>query len=252
MMRYGMMLSAVAAFIAVPCSADIIPNAVFSGQVTCDSGLPAQTDSAGTFSTGCAMATLSYQDGEASITVSGYNTDGMFTSGVSTEVTYYFEVVGSTSEPVPLDISGSGSASATSANNFAVYGSAGFITPFGDATACSSPQVGACPVPSPTVGIVQNPFSVTLDGDVTPGRIYEIDVSAGGDANGFFGSSFSASIDPQVTIDPSFADASDFTLEFSPNPTSAVPEPSSTSLLLVICLGLGAVRRFRFRPRRVL
>ena len=108
-------------------------------------------------------------------------------------------------------------------------------------------------MPWPTVGIVQNPFSVTLHGNVTPGRIYEVDVSAGGAANDSLGSSFSASIDPQVTSDPSFADASDFTLEFSPNPPSTVPEPSSMSLLLAICLGLGAVRRFGFvRPRPVL
>jgi hypothetical protein len=215
-----------------------------------------QTDSSGTFSTGCAMATLSYQDGVASITASGYNTNGSYASTVSTEVTYYFEVVGSISEPVPVDISGSASASTTcvNVNECSVYGTASLDTPFEDATACSSNLVaggGGCSVATPT-NIEENPFSLTLTGDVNPGAIYEIDVTAGGTSNSYLGSSFSASIDPQVTIDPSFADASDFTLEFSPNPASAVPEPSSMSLLLVICLGFGAALRLRSAwPRRV-
>lgn len=268
-MRYAMILMAAAASTAVPCRADVVvlPDAVFSGQVNCGAGPGVQTDSAGTFSVsaGCATATLSYRvvpvqgttvSGEASVTASGNNTKvtgagiGYYSSGVSAEVTYFFEVVGSISEPVPVDISASGSASATSANNSDVYGTAGIITPFGDATACSSPSLGACPVPSPTVGIVQNPFSVTLRGNVTPERIYEIDVSAGGSAAGFFGSSFSASIDPQVSIDPSFADAQDFSLEFSPNPPSLAPEPSSMPLLLVSCLILAMALRLRSARRR--
>jgi hypothetical protein len=263
-----MILSVVAAFM-VPNAAfsgpvSPLPDAVFSGNVGCGAGPGEQTDSAGTFSIGsdgCATATLSYLDvpvagmiisGEASVTAGGNNMDvtgtgiGYYSSGVSAEVTYYFEVVGSPSVPVLIDITGTGSASATSANNSGQYAAAGFVTPFGDLSACYSSAVGAC---SPGVSIPTS-FSTTLSGYLTPGTIYEIDVSAGGTAGGFFGSAFSASADPQVAIDPSFPDASDFTLEFSPNFTSAAPEPSSASLL-AIGLGLGAVLRFRSaRPRR--
>jgi hypothetical protein len=50
--------------------------------------------------------------------------------------------------------------------------------------------------------------------------------------------SWSASVDPEVEIDPSFAYASDFTLEFSAGPSGAtVPEPSGT---LLLCIGLVA------------
>jgi hypothetical protein len=246
-----MILLGAAAFAAVPCRADIIPNAVFSGQVSCGSGPSAtqQTDSSGTFSTGCATATLSYLNGTASIMASGYNTNDTYNSVVSTEVSFFFEAVGSKSEPVPVDISGNGSASSTcvNVNECGIYGTASLDTPFGDATACSSNLVagdGGCSVGTPT-NIEKNPFSLTLSGDITPGTIYEVDVTAGGTSASFAGSSFTASMDPQVVIAPSFADANDFTLEFSPNPPSTVPEPSSISLLLVVFLGLGAVLRFR-------
>ena len=265
-----MILCAVAAFL-VPNTAfsgpvSPPPNAVFSGSVGCGAGPGEQTDSAGTFSIGsggCATATLSYLDvpvpgtaisGEALVMASGNNMDvtgtgiGYYSSTVGAEVTYYFEVLGSLSVPVLIDITGTGSASATSDNDFGQYAASGFDTPFGDLSACYSSGVGAC---SPGVSIPTS-FSTTLSGYLTPGIIYEIDVTAGGTAGGFYGSSFSASADPQVAIDPSFPDASDFTLEFSPNFTSAAPEPSSMSLLLVACLSLGAVLRFRCaRPRRV-
>jgi hypothetical protein len=62
----------------------------------------------------------------------------------------------------------------------------------------------------------------------------------------------SASIDPVITIDPTFlADNPGFGLAFSPNiqqettepTTSSVPEPASIVLVAAGLIGLGAVRR---------
>ena len=65
-----------------------------------------------------------------------------------------------------------------------------------------------------------------------------------------------ASADPEAEIDPSFAYAKDFTLEFSPGPNSGaggtnppptVPEPSNITLLFV---GLSALLGLRLMSKR--
>jgi hypothetical protein len=238
----------------------LIPPVQFFGQIG------ASTISApGTYTIGPTTVTLSYHDGEASISGSGSTPYHGANEGGSAGVTYYFEVFGSKSEQVPLIFTGSGSTSISSitypgtgdfeGTQFAI---AGYNLPLGlglpeyrggyeDLINTCSGSGGAIP------GITcqnQNSFSFSLSADATPGTIYEIDVSAGGSA--VFVGSWAASVDPQVEIDPSFADASDFTLEFSPNPPSAVPEPSSMPLLLLVCLGVGALLWFRSaRARRV-
>jgi hypothetical protein len=60
-------------------------------------------------------------------------------------------------------------------------------------------------------------------------------------------SDFSGAADPMITIDPNFADAGDFTLEFSPNVVST-PEPSTLALSFLGIAVLGIMVR---RPRPV-
>jgi hypothetical protein len=56
-------------------------------------------------------------------------------------------------------------------------------------------------------------------------------------------SDFSGGADPMISIDPSFTDAGDFTLEFSPKVLST-PEPSTltASLLGIAAIGIMARR----------
>ena len=141
---------------------------------------------------------------------------------------------GAISESVPLIFTATGSTSGS-------FAQAEFqVIPMGVlATACT--PVGACG------GGVPSSFSGPLHGEATPGTVYQVTVSIRGGASGT--GSWAASVDPQVQIDPSFADASDFTLQFSPSAQSAVPEPSSMSCLGV-CLLVGIAGVLARRQKR--
>lgn len=97
--------------------------------------------------------------------------------------------------------------------------------------------------------------SATLTYNASPGAIYDIEVNAGG-GSGVGSGTWFASADPEAEIDPSFAYAKDFTLEFSPGPNSGaggtnppptVPEPSNVTLLSV---GLSALLGLRLMSKR--
>jgi hypothetical protein len=156
-------------------------------------------------------------------------------------VFFYFSVVGSKSETVPLLFTGS--VSATSANPNSTGAAASFDFPGGQFEACSSGPAEAC-VPGGSKSIF-----TTYNAD--PNSLYFASVSAGGT----FGrqesiwtlmdlqESWNASADMRIQIDPTFADAKDFKLEFSPNPPG-VPEPGS---LLLLGTGLLALVGFNLR-----
>jgi hypothetical protein len=83
-----------------------------------------------------------------------------------------------------------------------------------------------------------------------------ISISAGGVLRGNVGDpgTFSVSLDPLITIDPSFARASEFTLFVSPGAESiavaAVPEPGTWLMLLAGTAGMGGIARRRQRASR--
>lgn len=78
-------------------------------------------------------------------------------------------------------------------------------------------------------------------------------LSAIGQAGGvltFGAGSYSAYADPLITIDPGFlAQNPGYSLVFSPNLLSSVPEPSAWALMLVGFGGLGAAMRSSRRRR---
>jgi hypothetical protein len=223
---YGAILAAVIVAMAVPCCADIIPQAEFGGQVIFGSGPSCclNPNGPGTFTINVdaadfIMATLLYQDGEASISGNGSETPNTVSQITDLHITFFFAAFGSISESVPLIFTASGSTSQTGSNSTA---NATFVSPGGTLSACSMGSAeGQCAPGVPTS------FSSTLFANATPGTIYQIEVAIGGST--VLGGAWAASVDPQVEINPSFADASDFTLQFSPNPTSSVPEPHSRS-----------------------
>ena len=150
-------------------------------------------------------------------------------------VYFYFSVapLGAVSEPVPLIFTGSGSTSASGLDSGA---NAVFDTPGGVLYACSGVE-GFC-------GAKPSSFSGTLTYDAIPNALYDIEVIANG---GSSVGGFSATVDPMVEIDPTFADAADFALEFSANPTTTtIPEPPTWTLVI---LGLGMATFSRMRRR---
>jgi hypothetical protein len=194
-------------------------------------------------------ATAAYGLGDASVSASGSTVGGENTAVSSAEavVIFFVEAVqtGSTPVPVsqvPLIFSGSVTTSATGTQ---AASSASFETPAGSIDACSKSN-GPCGSQASNSG--------TSTYNALPGSIYDIEVNAGG-GSGVGSGTWFASADPEVEIDPSFAFAGDFTLEFSPDGTSSgggttpppsVPEPSNLAQLSVglsALLGLTAMRR---------
>lgn len=233
-------LLAVAAALAVPSAsyADGIPAAVI--EVTAVGGTPILT--AGTVtgtacngSLGCETSTMtvSYAGGSAAASGSGSASgENPANSGGTGVVTYYFSVDCSIatcpSELVPLIFTGSGSTSASGPDTEAL---GQFYTPGGALYACSATgyAVGVC-------GSEPSSFSGSVDYNAVQGGLYDIEIIASGSSS-LGTASWTASVDPMIEIDPNFADASDFSLEFSPNPPS-VPEPSTFLLLGTGLLGM--------------
>jgi hypothetical protein len=167
---------------------------------------------------------------------------------------YNFEVqtqVGAPNVQVPLIITASGGV--TTAHNQAGqnYASIFFGTPSGDqvlAQACSEPAGGN------TCTGLSSSFSIAAPVTVTSDSLYNIQMSLQIQTNTYpyVGQSDSGSgfVDPIITIDPTFALASDFQLVFSPgvgNSPNATPLPAALPLFATGLGAMGFVGRRRKR-----
>jgi hypothetical protein len=137
---------------------------------------------------------------------------------------YYFEVAGPAGN-VPVVVVANGLAQTTSAT---FYANASFQIPN------LNVSEAATATPSSPAS-----FSLNQSMNIPANTLEEVEIDAG--VSIFLTGTASASVDPQITIDPTFANAGEYSLEFSPN-FLAVPEPSIMALLP---LGLGwlALRR---------
>jgi len=175
----------------------------------------------------------------------GSTTGGLSTSG-NGDVQFYFSVVDSKSETAPLIFTGIGGADANGqvgiAAAFVRWEIDGSGAPVGNFTACSAPgrPPGTCDPFPPS-------FNVSMTYNAIPSSLYKVDVYTMGINGNDPGDSWSASANLKVRIDPTFADASDFTLEFSPNEFSPNPAPELGSLLL---LGTGLLALVGFNLKR--
>lgn len=164
----------------------------------------------------------------------------------SGQMVYFYGVFGPPGPNVPilisygLDTSGTGAYQSLALLN-AHAGSAA------DTILCSGSGNGGCPSGS----IVGPTYSATVATDIPANTPVEMSIAAittiGPDMTAF------ASVDPFIEIDPTFADAGLYTLEFSAGvsngaPPSKAPEPCSLVLFGTGVAGLGFVRRRKPAP----
>ena len=167
--------------------------------------------------------------------------------GSSSELIYEAQVTGPAGTQVPVNFASTGSASSSGAglSESAFFLDAlpagGFAYQF---IACSDSQnPNACS----QIGSPNSSFNVTQQLLLTPGVPVEIFLLASSGSFDTPGNSFaSAQVDPYIYIDPSFANADQYSIEVSAgvgNSPPPVPEPSTLALLGTGALGLVGVAR---------
>ncbi len=172
--------------------------------------------------------TVTYADGTASVSGGGLIGGLPYFLGPPSEasgsVTFYFSVVGSKSESVPLIFTGSGLPFYFNPARIEQSVSAEIHDPAGDFQACVSAGFGIC---NPTS------FSFSDTFNAAPNDVYGVTVIGDGGllCPCTVGGSWSVNVNFGVAIDPSFVDARDFNLDFGP--ASNVPEPASLVMLAI-------------------
>jgi hypothetical protein len=198
--------------------------------------------------TSTATTYASYAGGTGTITGNGTTSGGANVPEINPMVTlsYSFEVVGPTSDvEVPIIVTGTGSTSVSGkgfANDSMVVGG-GVFNSSGNLEACSEAGLAACTNPAS--------FSGTIDADVYSNDTTDyVDMSA--TAEGYETSTWSFSDDPSVEIDPTFADADEYSLIFSADdaapggPPAGAPEPSSLPMLGIGLVALVGIKLKKF------
>lgn len=189
---------------------------------------------------GCesSTASLAYSNGDITSSVSGSNSGGVAVANASaqTDGTFWFELVGPANVSVPLIITANGT---TSANGPDTEGLVQIFFGGGSFYACTGAGNAASSCVSEPAS-----FSGSKSYSLTSNTLSDVEVIVAGSSS-LGSSSFSASADPMVVIDPSFVNADEFSLVFSAD----VPEPSSLALLFIgLALLAGSIHR---RPKEV-
>jgi len=216
-----------------------------SGQPCIQIGLSSATcNSAGTTAT---AVVTNGQGGMASVFL------GSSYVGASATVEYSFGIEGQVTQSIPIIISGHTSTQdgqAPFSFGYADYeifqGSAAgenYVEEyFGSPNACAfySAQLGVSCLPTGN-------FSISAS--ITSNSVFVVSLAAGADGMNEF-----SMIDPTITIDPSFADASEFTLVSNPGvftPTTPItaPEPTPAGLLALSLAALAFGGRKRMVRR---
>ncbi|HTW75840.1 MAG TPA: VPLPA-CTERM sorting domain-containing protein [Steroidobacteraceae bacterium] len=247
--RLRKFLVAFAALIAATVSAEApaatIPSA--SVEVTAEGGTPILTfgtvngSGCNGLTGGCESSTASAAS-NLDVSTSGSNSGpNPANAAGSADITAFYEIVGPAGNiPVTLYISGSASTSAsgpdTEALAYIMYSSGALYT-------CSS----AGSIAGPTGPCGSEPNSGSLDSvlitNAYTNELFDLSVQVSGSTSGGPGGSFSALVDPVLTLDSTWlADHPGYSLEFSSN-VSPVPLPAAAWLLLSGLGGLGAVAR---------
>lgn len=160
----------------------------------------------------------------------------------SNGIEYYFEVVGPVGISVPIIVTASAGFSYDVTNGGTIEGVA-IVALNGNSAfeqACVASFSGGCEVGVPGQFSTEDHTSITSDEEDSLELVLNLQASQLGTSGEAILSGF---IDPVITIDPTFADASEFQLLFSPgvgnSSATAVPEPSSLFLLVTALAGIG-------------
>jgi hypothetical protein len=180
------------------------------------------------------------------LSVSGSTNSGETLGGI--ELSYYVEFVGPTGTTVPVVVNAAGTVGGTAT------GAGGFIDDLASTFVVGGPGVSIAQILSPGIpGPGSFNFSQsTLFQANTP---YNVQIQAAGGATVNISggtASFFATIDPTFTIDPSFANGAQYSIELSSgvgNSVSATPLPSSFYMMLIALVSLGfMIRRQKSKP----
>jgi hypothetical protein len=189
------------------------------------------------------------------MTISGnsYGGPSAYVASAMGIIQYYYAVFGPARVSVPMLISASVSTSVLGGVSGTVAGVSGLVTWDTDnlgtrvIRACSALSGASCGLLSASASVVDDPFFVTSNPGAPYGIILRLDGSTG---PSILTSYFSGSVDPLVSIDPTWLlDHPDYRLVFSSNiaaETAPVPEPPTSTLLLT---GLGLIGVFACRRK---
>jgi hypothetical protein len=156
---------------------------------------------------------------------------------------YSLEVVGPSGAPVPVDLKSSitGTLISGSAYGVVALASASLVVVNPSGALVSGSYLPAPPQPT-TVDSVIYLFPNTIYGVSLNALAYalcgSLDEYGTATCDGNLASA-SAAVDPTFTIDPGFADASQYQIVFSPGVSSAVPETGTWAMMLIGFAGLG-------------
>jgi len=187
-----------------------------------------------------------YADSASSLLEAGnptVRTAGNAGSWAQAALVFYYEVVGPAAASVPVILTGTVSASAD-----AVAGAhaSAQINP-GTGFSNSGPRLAVCAATTPGCGSGTQQLTGSLSFSVAANSVQGVYLLSEINALAVASGSYSAFADPDLRIDPSFANAGQYSIVFSAGVVpSVVPEPATVALLLPGLIGLALrVRRAR-------
>jgi hypothetical protein len=215
----------------------------------------ANTFSSASASSGASLTLGGDPSVSASSSASPGNLLGESLANASASIVYGFEIIninGGTATSVPIVVTASGGANVVAPGiaepaGVSAQAAWGPLEANGEGIVYAIASLGSAAVGS-TTGLSAASFGGSQPGTASVGTAYGIDMSVSviAEAGLSLTDTGSAYVDPTITIDPSFAQASDYEIVFAPG-VSAVPEPSTimSGFLLLLPFGASGLRMLR-------
>jgi len=219
-------------------SAQALPDATSQAEVTSNNPTNDITD----------PSSISLQGASASVTLPQaqlkaqiIDATDVATQNASSSLNYYFEVIGGTpGNTVPILIN---THLSVSSSGYPTEATASIHT---DGSGASAASMSLTVGDSPT-SLLTGDFFGSLSLTSQSGQLRQLFMNADVEEAYLYGGTGLATVDPYISIDPSFLNASDYSIEVSPGvANTALPEPTSLGLL-VVGLGSLTLRRNRIK-----